>query len=43
MNRLDLATMNADKPEDYQIKKKLWLKIAQHVVQDKRDVQSYFL
>eukprot|EP01107_Rhizomastix_libera_P017389 TRINITY_DN8148_c0_g1_i1.p1 TRINITY_DN8148_c0_g1~~TRINITY_DN8148_c0_g1_i1.p1 ORF type:complete len:1023 (-),score=218.11 TRINITY_DN8148_c0_g1_i1:3059-6127(-) len=40
MNRLDLATMNADKPEDYQIKKKLWLKIAQHVVQDKRDVQS---
>jgi hypothetical protein len=38
---LELAKINADKPEeDEPLRKKLWLKIARYVVQDKKDIQS---
>ena len=38
---LDLAKINADMPEDDQpLRKKLWLKIARYVVQDKKDIKS---
>lgn len=43
---LGLAKLNADKPEDdVQLRKKLWLKIARYVVQDKKDIKTlvYFL
>ena len=37
---LGLAKLNADKPEDDpQLRKKLWLKIAKFVVQDKKDIK----
>ncbi|KAI0321128.1 Pep3/Vps18/deep orange family-domain-containing protein [Amylostereum chailletii] len=37
---LELAQMNADKPEDdQQLRKNLWLKIAKFVVQDKKDIK----
>ncbi|KAI0051712.1 hypothetical protein FA95DRAFT_1675740 [Auriscalpium vulgare] len=37
---LELAKLNADKPEDdQQLRKKLWLKIAKFVVQDKEDIK----
>ncbi|KAI0002078.1 Pep3/Vps18/deep orange family-domain-containing protein [Russula vinacea] len=37
---LELAKINADKPEDDpQLRKKLWLKIAKFVVQDKKDIK----
>ena len=37
---LELAKINADMPEDdIQLRKKLWLKIAKYVVQDKRDIK----
>ncbi|THH09346.1 hypothetical protein EW146_g8708 [Bondarzewia mesenterica] len=37
---LELAMINADKPEDdQQLRKKLWLKIAKFVVQDKKDIK----
>ncbi|TFY65613.1 hypothetical protein EVG20_g5479 [Dentipellis fragilis] len=37
---LELAKINADKPEDdQQLRKKLWLKIAKFVVQDKKDIK----
>ena len=37
---LELAKLNADKPEDDpQLRKKLWLKIAKFVVQDKKDIK----
>jgi len=39
---LELAKMNADMPEDDQaLRKKLWLKIARYVVQDKKDIKTY--
>lgn len=39
---LDLAKINADMPEDDQpLRKKLWLKIARYVVQDKKDIKTY--
>lgn len=39
---LELAKLNADKPEDdVQLRKKLWLKIARYVVQDKKDIKTY--
>jgi len=39
---LDLAKINADMVEDdQQLRKKLWLKIARYVVQDKKDIKSY--
>ncbi len=39
---LELAKINADMPEDdRQLRKKLWLKIARYVVQDKKDIKSY--
>jgi len=39
---LELAKVNADKAEeeDVRLKKKLWLKIAKYVVQDKKDIRS---
>lgn len=38
---LELAKINADMPEDdQQLRKKLWLKIAKYVVQDKKDIKS---
>ncbi|RXW19514.1 hypothetical protein EST38_g6337 [Candolleomyces aberdarensis] len=38
---LDLAKINADMPEDDQpLRKKLWLKIARYVVQDKKDIKA---
>ena len=37
---LELAKINADMPEnDDQLRKKLWLKIAKYVVQDKQDIK----
>ncbi|OCH96211.1 hypothetical protein OBBRIDRAFT_744298 [Obba rivulosa] len=37
---LELAKINADMPEDdEQLRKKLWLKIAKYVVQDKQDIK----
>jgi vacuolar protein sorting-associated protein 18 len=39
---LELAKLNADKPEEDQpLRKKLWLKIARYVVQDKQDIKTY--
>ena len=39
---LELAKTNADQPEDDDIlRKKLWLKIAKYVVQEKHDIKSY--
>lgn len=39
---LELAKINADKPEDdQQLRKKLWLKIAKFVVQDKQDIKMF--
>ena len=41
---LELAKINADMPEDDQpLRKKLWLKIARYVVQDKNDIKSLVL
>jgi len=38
---LELAKTNADRPEDDDIlRKKLWLKIAKYVVQEKHDIKS---
>ncbi|KAF9270080.1 hypothetical protein L218DRAFT_914019 [Marasmius fiardii PR-910] len=38
---LELAKINADKPEEDQpLRKKLWLKIARYVVQDKKDIKT---
>jgi len=38
---LELAKVNAEKPEeDRQLKKKLWLKIAKYVVEDKHDLKT---
>ena len=39
---LELAKHNADMPEDDDaLRKKLWLKIAKYVVQDKQDIKRY--
>jgi len=42
---LELAKVNADKAEeeDVRLRKKLWLKIAKYVVQDKKDIKSCVL
>ncbi|KAL1748553.1 Pep3/Vps18/deep orange family-domain-containing protein [Schizophyllum fasciatum] len=38
---VELAKVNADMPEDDEpLRKKLWLKIAQYVVQDKKDIKT---
>jgi len=40
---LDLAKINADRvpeEEDQVLRKKLWLKIAKYVVQDKKDIKA---
>ncbi|KAL3236879.1 hypothetical protein MRX96_022134 [Rhipicephalus microplus] len=37
---IDLAKLNADKPENNEeLRKKLWLKIAQHVVTEQKDIK----
>lgn len=42
MGELDLAKINADRPEDDEVlRKKLWLKVARYVVQDKKDIRTY--
>jgi hypothetical protein len=39
---IDLAKENADKPEDDEaLRKKLWLKIARHVVEEEKDIKKY--
>jgi hypothetical protein len=39
---LELAKTNADRPEDDDdLRKKLWLKIAKYVVQEKQDIKRY--
>ena len=39
---VELAKINADMPEDDEpLRKKLWLKIAQYVVQDKKDIKTW--
>jgi hypothetical protein len=39
---LELAKANADRPEDDDdLRKKLWLKIAKYVVQEKQDIKRY--
>ncbi|CAG8446869.1 13007_t:CDS:10, partial [Dentiscutata heterogama] len=39
-NDLELARINADKPDDDEpLRKKLWLKIARHVVEKKQDIK----
>lgn len=39
---LNLAKINADGPgDDESLRKKLWLKIARYVVQDKKDIKTY--
>jgi vacuolar protein sorting-associated protein 18 len=41
MGDLELAKINADMPEDdVQLRKKLWLKIARYVVQEKGDIKT---
>lgn len=41
---IELAKLNADRPEDDdQLRKRLWLKIAKHVVGNKQDIKSYVL
>ncbi|GJJ08739.1 hypothetical protein Clacol_002958 [Clathrus columnatus] len=38
---LELAKINADKPEDDRsLKKKLWLKIAKYIIQDRQDLRT---
>ncbi len=38
---LELAKLNADKPEeDETLRKKLWLRIARHVVEEKKDIKK---
>ncbi|KAG0324912.1 hypothetical protein BG000_002004 [Podila horticola] len=40
-NDLGLARINADKPEDDEmLRKSLWLKIARHVVKEKKDIKA---
>lgn len=40
-NDLELARLNADKPEeDLELRRKLWLKIAKHVIQDRKDIKG---
>jgi len=40
-NDLELAKINADMPEDdIPLRKKLWLKIAKYVVQEKQDIKT---
>ncbi|KAG0167963.1 hypothetical protein DFQ28_011230 [Apophysomyces sp. BC1034] len=36
----ELALINADKPDDDALRKRLWLSIAKYVVQEKKDIQT---
>lgn len=39
---LELARITANMPEDdVQLRKKLWLKVARYVVEDKKDIKTY--
>lgn len=40
MGELELAKINADRPEDEVLRKKLWLMVAKYVVQDKKDIRT---
>ena len=41
---VDLAKQSAEKPEeDDELKKKLWLRIARHVVEEQSDIQKAML
>jgi hypothetical protein len=41
LNDMELACMFADRPEeDVPLQKRLWLKIARHVVEDKQDIKK---
>lgn len=41
MGELELAKINADRPEDDEVlRKKLWLMVAKYVVQDKKDIKT---
>ncbi|KAF8321357.1 hypothetical protein DL93DRAFT_2073232 [Clavulina sp. PMI_390] len=41
MGELELAKVNADRPEDDEVlRKKLWLMVAKYVVQDKKDIKT---
>ena len=43
-NDLETAKFNADKPdEDDALRKKLWLRIARHVVEKERDIKKYVM
>lgn len=38
---LDLARINADKPEDDdELRKRLWISIAKYVIQDNKDIKT---
>jgi hypothetical protein len=36
---LELAKINADRPDDEEVRRKLWLKVAKYVVQEKNDIK----
>lgn len=36
---LELAKINADRPDDDDVKRKLWLKIAKYVVEEQKDIK----
>ncbi len=39
---MNLAKMNANKPQgDEELRKKLWLRIARHVVEEEQDIKKY--
>jgi hypothetical protein len=39
---MELAKLNADKPEDDEgLRKKLWLKIARHIVEVEKDIKKF--
>ena len=40
MGELELAKINADRPDDEVLRKKLWLMVAKYVVQDKKDIRT---
>lgn len=41
MGELELAKVNADRPDDDEVlRRKLWLMVAKYVVQDKKDIKT---
>ena len=43
LNDLELAKENAQKPNDLELRKKLWLLIAKHVIDTKGQIKEFFL